>query len=61
MSRYKQELTEEDHKTLQIYLEELKNRGIQLPAEAFTKKKLKWPVDSNGLFTKNDGRFFKPF
>lgn len=58
--RYKQDLTEEEQKILQLYLLELKNRGIPLPDEAYKKKQLKWPKDSNGYFTKNGGQFFVP-
>src|SRR3972149_4358904 len=58
MPRYRQEATEEELQELALLMGELETRGLKLPTDIFSKK-LIWPVDSRGYFTKLDGKFFQ--
>ncbi len=59
MPRYRTEATSEEQEKLLYLLQELKNRGLEVPKESFTQK-LIWPLDRNGYFSKLDGTFYKP-
>lgn len=59
MPRYQQEATQEELQELALLLGELRSRGLELPKDVLSKK-LVWPVDNSGYFTKLDGKFFQP-
>lgn len=62
--RSQKPLTAEDKKNLLMLLEEARSRGIEVPAEAQQalqdKKKITWPLASNGYFLRNDGHLYIP-
>lgn len=49
----------EETKRLKALVAEMKARGIDIPAAIQLAKK-RWPVDNNGYFTKNSGKFYEP-
>ena len=56
---YRGSLSEEEKKQLAVALAEAKNRGIKVDTKsAESKIKIIWPVDNNGYFIKNNGKFF---
>jgi predicted phage terminase large subunit-like protein len=52
-------LTPENRKLLAMAIAEARARGISLPDEVSGKKAIRWPIDENGYFTKNNGTFFE--
>lgn len=53
-------LTEEQRTQLLIAMQEAKARGLEVDLDIVKPPIIKWPIDSNGYFTKNDGKFFQP-
>lgn len=58
MPRYKTEITDDEKEELVALLQELENRGLEVPQEVYTQK-LIWPLDKNGYFSKFDGSFYQ--
>lgn len=57
-------MTYEQRQKLKVYIRELENRGIpvaDLLRKRFLAKARKWITDSNGYFTRRDGKLFKPY
>ena len=56
-------LTPEEKRRLIFILQEMEERGIEIPEEGknlFKKREMEWPVDPNGYFIRNDGHLYVP-
>lgn len=56
-------LTPEEKRRLVFVLQEMMERGIEIPKEykrLFQKKQINWPVDRSGYFIRRDGKFYVP-
>jgi len=61
MAKIHKSFSLEKKKALLFAVAEAKSRGLKLPdgaADLFKKKKLIWPIDKNGYFTKRDGTLY---
>jgi hypothetical protein len=52
-------LTQQQKQELSILMEELDRRGVDV-SKALRFKKVRWPIDSRGYFTKRDGSQYEP-
>jgi len=52
-------ISEEDKTRLAILISELERRGVDVK-HAIKFRKVKWPIDSRGYFTKMDGSKYEP-
>jgi predicted phage terminase large subunit-like protein len=52
-------LTQQQKQELSILIEELDRRGVDV-SKALRFKKVRWPIDSRGYFTKRDGSQYEP-
>ena len=51
----------EEKQRLMALLQEMKNRGLQIPRELLDKTAARWFPDENGYFVRADGRHFNPY
>lgn len=60
LSKQRRPLSEDEKRQLAALLVEAEARGIQLPSVQQQEIKLKWPIDKNGYFMKDGGKFYNP-